>query len=40
MSITVTPIKNGLKVPPGHILVNDKWKGSAFEKCLSGLIYN
>ena len=39
MNAAVTPIKKGPNVPPGHILINEKWRGSTFEKCLSGLNY-
>jgi hypothetical protein len=36
MSSCETPITKGLNVPAGCILVNEKWRGSKFEKELSG----
>jgi hypothetical protein len=35
-SSETTPIKRGPNVPAGFILVNEKWRGSKFEKELSG----
>ncbi|PNF27844.1 hypothetical protein B7P43_G09205 [Cryptotermes secundus] len=37
MSSCVTPITKGLNVPAGCILVNEKWRGSKFEKDLSAI---
>jgi hypothetical protein len=31
-----TPVKKGPNVPAGFILVNEKWRGTNFEKELSG----
>ncbi|KAJ9591786.1 hypothetical protein L9F63_001722 [Diploptera punctata] len=37
MDTTITPIKKGPNIPPGNILVNEKWRGSAFEMNLKSI---
>ncbi|PSN42738.1 hypothetical protein C0J52_13617 [Blattella germanica] len=37
MELSETPKKKAPIVPGGYILVNEKWKESTFEKCLSGV---
>ncbi|XP_078689060.1 Fanconi anemia core complex-associated protein 24-like isoform X1 [Branchiostoma floridae x Branchiostoma belcheri] len=33
-----TPVRAGAKVPPGHIIVSEKWRGSAVVKGLQGKV--
>jgi hypothetical protein len=35
-SSETTPVRKGPNVPAGFFLVNEKWRGSNFEKGLSG----